>query len=182
MRRPIDLSRAGPGAFRRVKPKWLEALWMCAEAVLVTNPLQPSSRIRRAVLRVFGARIGQGVIVRPRVRVKFPWNLCIGDRSWIGEGVWIHNQAILTVGSDCVLSQEAFITTGSHDTQVSMDLMVSPVSIQDGAWITARAIVLKGVTVGCNAILTPGSVASEDLPADMVARGNPARPYRPRWR
>lgn len=170
----IDLSKAGLGGFQRSKSKFVEGLWMLAEWLAVYNPLQVSSGVRRMVLRGFGARVGRGVVLRPRLRVKFPWNLEIGDRSWIGEGVWCHNQEKITIGCDVVISQEAFLTTGSHDTRTTMDLIVKPIRIEDGAWITSRAIVLQGVTVGRNSILTPGSVAREDMLENGIYAGNPA--------
>ncbi|MBE3557389.1 MAG: acetyltransferase [Firmicutes bacterium] len=146
---------------------------MLAEWIFVTNALQVSSRIRIAVLRAFGAKIGNGVLMRPRIRVKFPWNLEIGDRCWIGEGVWIHNQGKVTLGCDVVVSQEAFITTGSHDTHSTMDLIVRPIVIHDGAWVTSRCIVLQGVEIGENAIVTPGSVVHQSLKPNGIYGGNP---------
>ncbi|MBI0446544.1 hypothetical protein [Deinococcus sp. DB0503] len=171
----IDLSRAGPGNFRRTRPKWFELLWIVTEALLVTNPLQLSSSLRRWALVAFGADIGRGVILRPRLRVKFPWNLSIGDHCWIGEGVWIHNQAMLTVEHDCVISQETFLTTGSHRSRTNMDLYVSPIYIEAGVWITSRCIVLQNVRIGRNALVTPGSVVIRSLDANGIYSGNPAR-------
>ncbi|MCL6442601.1 MAG: WcaF family extracellular polysaccharide biosynthesis acetyltransferase [Alicyclobacillus sp.] len=176
----IDLSKSGPGNFHRTRSKWLEAIWMVVEFLLVTNPLQVSSRLRVAALRLFGATIGRGVIMRPRIRVKFPWNLSVGDRCWIGEGVWIHNQTRVTIGHDVVISQETFITTGSHDTRRTMDLIVKPVTIRDGAWVTSRCIVLQGVEVGENTIITPGSVVHRSLKANGIYGGNPCTFIKPR--
>lgn len=176
----IDLSRAGTGNFRRGRPKWFEALWMVFEWLLVTNPLQVSSAVRVFTLRLFGASIGKSVIMRPRIRVKFPWNLVIGDHCWIGEGVWIHNQAQVTIGNHVVVSQETFITTGSHDTRKTMDLIVRPVVIQDGAWVTSRCIVLQGVEIGRNTIVTPGSVVHRSLEPGGIYGGNPCKFINPR--
>ena len=130
--RVIDLSQAAGRREAWDRPAWQVYLWTAAELVLVTNPWQPSSRLRARVLRAFGAQIGEGVVLRPRLRVKFPWKLKVGDRSWIGEDVWIHNQAELTVGSDAVVSQGTFITTGSHDFSGDMSLRTRPVTIEDG--------------------------------------------------
>lgn len=176
----IDLSQAGYGNFRRTRPRWYEALWILVEFLAVTNPLQPSSRVRGAALRGFGARIGEGVILRPRLRVKFPWNLEIGHRCWIGEGVWIHNQGSVTIGHDSIVSQETLITTGSHDARSTMNLIVKPVEIGSGVWITSRCIVQQGVQIGDNAIVTPGSVVHKSVPAGWVFGGNPARPIKER--
>jgi putative colanic acid biosynthesis acetyltransferase WcaF len=179
-RLPIDLSKAGPGAFRRVRPLWFEYLWMVLESIFVNNSLQPSTRIRVAVLRLFGAKIGRDTLIR-NIHVKFPWNLEIGDRCWLGEGVWLHNQDRLTIAADSVISQQSFITTGSHDLKQTMDLVTRPITIGSGVWITSRCIVLAGVEIGDNAVLTPGSVASRALAAGGVYGGNPAKFLRPRW-
>ena len=154
---------------------------MLLEFLLVTNPLQPSSSIRAFILRIFGARIGKNVILRPRMRVKFPWNLIIGEDVWIGEGVWIHNQGIVQIGEHSVISQECFITTGSHDIYGSMDLKVEPIVIGKGVWLTSRCIVLQGVKIGDCAIVTPGSVVHKSLSGGALYGGNPAVFLRKRW-
>jgi putative colanic acid biosynthesis acetyltransferase WcaF len=182
MHEPIDLSAAGPGDFKRSRSRVVEALWMVAEFVLVTNPLQVSSMLRVWALRLFGARIGANIIMRPRVRVKFPWNLRIGDNCWIGEGVWIHNQGLVTIEDNTVVSQETFITTGSHDVYRSMDLIIKPVVLRRGAWLTTRCIVLQGVEVGQNTVVTPGSVVRGTLPPNRVYGGNPAALIGERWK
>jgi putative colanic acid biosynthesis acetyltransferase WcaF len=181
MREPVDLRRAGPGNFKRTRSRLVEAVWIMVEFFLVSNPLQVSSRIRISMLRLFGARIGANVIMRPRLRVKFPWNLEVGDNCWIGEGVWIHNQDLVIIEDNVVVSQEAFITTGSHEIYESMDLVVKPVIIRQGAWVTTRCIVLQGIEIGQNAILTPGSVANKSLPPASIYGGNPADFVRERW-
>jgi putative colanic acid biosynthesis acetyltransferase WcaF len=138
--------------------------------------------LRVWALRLFGARIGANIIMRPRVRVKFPWNLRIGDNCWIGEGVWIHNQGLVTIEDNTVVSQETFITTGSHDVYRSMDLIIKPVVLRRGAWLTTRCIVLQGVEVGQNTVVTPGSVVRGTLPPNRVYGGNPAAFIRERWK
>jgi putative colanic acid biosynthesis acetyltransferase WcaF len=177
---PINLKRAGHGQFRRVRPLWFEYLWMIVERIFVNNSLQPSTRIRVGLLRLFGAKIGRETLIR-NIHVKFPWNLEIGDRCWLGEGVWLHNQDKLTIGADSVISQQSFITTGSHDLRRTMDLVTRPVRIGRGVWVTSRCIVLAGVEIGDNAVLTPGSVANRSLEGAGVYSGNPARFVRPRW-
>lgn len=138
-------------------------LWAGVELLLVTNPWQISSRVRVAALRAFGAKIESGVIFRPRTRVKFPWKLSIGKNTWVGEGVWIHNQDQVHIGQNVVISQETFLTTGSHAHRTDMALVTSPITVGDGSWITSRCIVLGGTSLGDNCLITPGSVVSGKL-------------------
>lgn len=156
------------------RPLWQVLAWSVVELILVTNPWQISSAVRVAALRAFGAKIGRQVIFRPRTRVRFPWKLSIGDRSWIGKGVWLHNQAQISIGSDVVISQETFLTTGSHRHRRDMALITRPISIADGAWITSRCIVLGGTTIGRSVLVRPLSVLQGSFSANAVVAGNPA--------
>lgn len=149
-------------------------LWGLCEWLLVTNALQVSSRLRVWILRRFGAGIGHRVVFRPRTRVRFPWKLVIGDDCWIGEGVWIHNQDMVTIGHDVVISQDTLVTTGSHSHRTTMELLTRPVVIGDGVWITSRCVVLGGTQIGQSALVAPMSVVSGDVPPGRVLRGNPA--------
>ena len=150
------------------KPARVVYFWGLVELLLVTNPLQVSSRLRVAVLRKFGAQIGRDVIFRPRTRVRFPWKLHIGDRTWIGEGVWFHNQDHIYVGHDVVISQETVLTTGSHRIRTDMGLITRPIHIEDGAWITTRCVVLGGITVGKSAVVKPLTRVDSDVPPNTV--------------
>ena len=164
----IDLSRA-PGAGEAWgRPRAVVYLWSACELLLVTNPWQISSRLRVAALRAFGADIADGVIFRPRTRVKAPWKLHIGARTWIGEGVWFHNQDHVYVGSDVVISQETFLTTGSHRVRTDMGLVTSPIRIGDGAWITSRCMVLGGSSIGESAVVQPMTVVRGAVGANRV--------------
>jgi putative colanic acid biosynthesis acetyltransferase WcaF len=167
-RRVIDLGSAPGSGESWGAPAWKVYAWGLVEFLLVSNPLQISSRLRRATLVLFGASIGRDVLLRPRLRVRFPWKLAIGDRSWIGEDVWLHNQDQLTIGSDVVISQGTFITTGSHAHRRDMALVTAPVVVEDGAWVTARCVILGGSRVGVSALVTPGTVVRGDVPGGMI--------------
>lgn len=155
------------------RPKLWVYMWGVAELIFVNSSWQVSSRLRIAVLRFFGAEIGEGVIFRPRTRVKFPWKLRIGDRSWIGEGVWIHNQDDVHIGCDVVISQETMITTGSHAHRKDMALITRPVIIDDGCWVTSRCLILGGTHLGSSSLISPMSVVNGDVPENSVVSGNP---------
>lgn len=168
--RVINLSKAPGERLAWGRNRVIVYLWAAAELLFVSNPWQISSRLRVTILRLFGAEIGTGVIFRPRTRVKFPWRLRVGDRSWIGEGVWIHNQDDVDIGHDVVVSQDTLITTGSHAVRRDMALITRPIIIEDGAWVTSRCVVTGGVTIGSSAVVEPMSLVSQDVPAGMVAK------------
>lgn len=153
------------------RPSALVYLWGAAELLFVSNPWQVSSRLRVAVLRAFGADIGDGVVFRPRTRIRFPWKLHVEANCWIGEGVWIHNQDHVWIGHDAVLSQDTFLTTGSHRHRTDMGLVTAPVHVGAGAWVTARCVVLGGTRIGRSALVTPGSVVRGDVPDGRVWDG-----------
>lgn len=171
----IDLSKAPGERAAWDRPSWVVYLWAVCELLFVTNPWQISSGLRVRVLRAFGAEIGEGVVFRPRTRVKFPWKLHIGDRSWIGEGVWFHNQDQVSLGHDVVLSQETFVTTGSHSHRTDMRLVTRPISIEAGAWVTSRCIVLGGAHVGRNALAKPLTVVAGTIPNNAIVSGPECR-------
>jgi putative colanic acid biosynthesis acetyltransferase WcaF len=169
---PVVNLAAAPGAHEAWdKPAWQVYAWAAAELLLVTNPWQISSALRIKVLRAFGAEIGDGVVFRPRTRVKFPWKLHIGDRSWIGEGVWFHNQDHIHIGADVVISQETMLTTGTHAHRRDMALLTRPIHIEDGAWITSRCIVLGGAHVGRSALARPMTVVTGTVAPNTVTCG-----------
>ena len=168
----IDLSQAPGEREAWDRPKFVVYLWSACELLFVTNPWQISSSLRVKVLRLFGADIGSGVVFRPRTRVKFPWKLKVGDRSWIGEGVWIHNQDIVRIGSDVVISQETFITTGSHAHRQNMALVTKPIEIESGVWITSRCMVLGGSVIGKSSLIKPMSIVAGYIPENSIAQGN----------
>lgn len=164
----MNLSEA-PGAGQAWdRPSYIVFAWGIVELLLVTNAWQISSALRIWALRLFGAQIGADVIIRPRTRVKFPWKLSIGDRSWIGEGVWIHNQGHVSIGSDCVISQETFVTTGSHAYKTNMALLTKPVKIESGAWVTSRCVLTGGITIGRSALVQPMTLVTKDVPSNSI--------------
>jgi putative colanic acid biosynthesis acetyltransferase WcaF len=169
--RVIRLSDAPGERVTWDRPKSIVYLWGVVELMLVTNPWQVSSSLRVRALRAFGAEIGEGVIFRPRTRVKFPWKLHIGADSWIGEGVWFHNQDHVYVGHDVVISQETFLTTGSHAHRRDMALVTRPINIEPGVWVTSRCIILGGAHIGSSALLRPMTVVAGKVPSNVIVTG-----------
>ncbi|MEL6387515.1 MAG: WcaF family extracellular polysaccharide biosynthesis acetyltransferase [Pseudomonadota bacterium] len=176
----VDLASFQNTEFVRGRSRFTEGLWIVAQALFVSSFI-PGGLMRRVVLRAFGATIGKGVTIHPRMRVKFPWKLTIGDNCWFGQDVWIDNLEPVTVGDNVCVSQGAYLCTGSHDWSVpSFDLTARPIALEDGCWIAARTNVGPGVTVGEGAVLTLGSSAYADLSPWTIYSGTPAAALKPR--
>ena len=121
-------------------------LWYFTNIIFFTNRLNPFIRLKVGLLRLFGAKIGKGVIIKPAVNIKYPWRLTIGDFAWIGEEVWIDNLADVEIGAHTCLSQGAMLLTGNHNyKQSSFDLMIKPIVLEEGVWIGAKSVVCPGV-------------------------------------
>jgi putative colanic acid biosynthesis acetyltransferase WcaF len=166
--------------FSRGASRATELGWIILSGLLVESWL-PGSAWRRLLLRIFGARIGTGVVIKPRVRVKFPWCLEVGENAWIGEAVWIDNLDRVTIGANACLSQGAFLCTGSHDwTKESFDLITKSIQIGEGAWVGAHSIVAPGSTIGEGTVLTLSSVGMGELASWTIYSGSPARAIKKR--
>nr|WP_246377289.1 DapH/DapD/GlmU-related protein [Nocardioides ginsengisegetis] len=145
--------------------KLTQILWLVSSGSLFMRWWCPA-RVRVTILRAFGADVGRGVLVRHRVRIHWPWKLVIGDHSWVGEGAWILNLEPVTIGRDVCVSQEALLCTGSHDRRSrTFEFDNAPITLEDESWIAARAVVLRGVTIGARATVGAGAVVTKDVPA-----------------
>jgi len=166
----------------RGRPFWVEACWHCLKCLLFLPPWPVPSAFKCGVLRLFGARIGRGVVIKPRVNIHLPWKLAVGDFAWIGEEAFILNFEPVEVGAHCCISQRAFLCTGNHDyRRPDMPYRNARITLQDGAWIGAQAFVAPGVTIGTDAVITAGSIVTRDQPAQMICSGNPCAALKKRW-
>jgi putative colanic acid biosynthesis acetyltransferase WcaF len=164
----------------RGAPRWREALWLLVKIPFFLFPIPLPSPLRVWILRTFGARLGEGVVIRPGVDISFPWRLSVGDHVWIGERSRFLSLGQISLGSHVCISQEAFLCTGSHDYQSpGFSLIVKPIAIADGCWIAARAFVGPGVSVGPGAVVAACAVVVKDVASGTVVAGNPARPSSP---
>jgi putative colanic acid biosynthesis acetyltransferase WcaF len=177
----VDLSKYSPGKFDRGAGILKEGLWLVVSLILFRLCPFSVSALKRWVLRAFGARIGNGVTIKPQVKITFPWKLQIGDRVWLGEECWLLNLERITIGNNVCISQRAFLCTGSHNHKLStFDLITKPITVEDGAWLGAACWVGPGVVVGADSVLSAGSVATKSLEPRGIYRGNPAILLKPR--
>ena len=150
-------------------------VWHYINGLFFRSGIFPFYGIKVFMLRSFGAKIGKEVLIKPYVNIKYPWFLEIGDHTWIGENVWIDNLVSVKIGSNVCISQGAYLLTGNHDyKKASFDLIVKPITIEDGVWIGAKSVVCPGTTCSTHSILTVGSILSSDMEAYSIYRGNPA--------
>ena len=153
----------------------IRLLWYFINLLIFQSGLVPVNSIKVFLLRVFGAKVGSGVVIKPSVNIKYPWNLIIGNHVWIGEGVWIDNLGLVKIGNHVCLSQGSMLLCGNHNyKKETFDLMVGEILLEEGAWIGAKSIVCPGVKVESHAMLTAGSVAVSRLESWTIYQGNPA--------
>lgn len=158
----------GAGTLKRL-------IWHLFSKAFIHSQLPLPVSFKRMILRIFGAKIGRGVVIKPNVNIKYPWFLEVGDHAWIGEEVWIDNLVKVRIGASCCLSQGAMLLTGNHDfSKITFNLVTGGIILEEGAWLGARTVVCPGVTVGSHAVLVVGSVATKNLDEWTVYRGNPA--------
>ena len=177
----MDLTRFDNRSFDRGAGAVKETLWIVVSLVLFRLCPFNFSALKRVVLRAFGARIGRGVVIKPQVKITFPWKLAIGDHVWLGEECWLLNLERIVIGNNVCISQRAFLCTGNHNYKLpTFGLIAKPITVEDGAWLGAGCWVGPGVTVSSHAVLAAGSVATKDLEPWGIYQGNPAALVRER--
>jgi len=165
----------------RGKSKFAVQLWWIIQGSLFCWSPQFMYGWRRFLLRIFGAKIGVNVYIRPSAKILYPWHLIIGDWSWIGDDVTLYNMANINIGNNCVISQNSYLCTGSHDhTKSSFDIFAQAIIIEDEVWIASDVFIAPGVTIEYGTVVGIRSLVNNDLPPQMICYGNPAKPIKPR--
>ena len=171
-----------PDGFRG-RPAWFVQLWWLIQSLLFATSPQVFYGWRRFLLRLFGAEVGHNVLVRPNVRVTYPWKVSIGDNSWIGDNVELYSLGPIRIGSDVVISQGSYLCGGTHDhNAIAFDIVASPITVESQAWVAAQVFIAPGVTIGHGAVVGARSLVLTDVPPLMVAVGHPAKVVQPRGR
>ena len=169
-----DLSRFNNSHYHQ-RPRWKILLWYFINVLFFINPLNPISSLKVFLLRLFGAKIGKGVNLKPGINIKYPWLLEIGNFVWVGENVWIDNLAKVTIENNVCISQGAMLLCGNHNYKKStFDLIIGEIKLKEGSWVGAKSIVCPGITLNSHAVLSVNSVATNDLEAYTINQGNPA--------
>ena len=170
----VDLSKYDNSNFHPGS-SFKRSLWYLVNLFFFDTSLPFPSGFKVLLLKKFGASIGNSVVIKPKVNIKYPWFLEIGKNTWIGENVWIDNLTNVTIGDNVVLSQDAYLLTGSHNySDEAFSLITGKIILEEGVWIAAKATVCPGVTCKSHSVLSVNSVATHDLNPYSIYQGNPA--------
>ena len=155
----IVLSKFNNDSYQRGASRGKELAWWLVRSIFFAPWFPLPSALKVVMLRLFGAKVGKGVVIRSRVNITMPWRLKIGDNVWIGDEVLIMSLAEVSIGSNVCVSPRAFLCTGSHDFKKStFDLLTEPIHVGDGSWICAQAFVGPGSTIPSGTMLKAGTV------------------------
>ncbi len=175
-----DLSKFTVGEYKNGN-KLRVLIWFFVNYYIFNSAFPWPYKWKVTLLRMFGANVGNGVVIKTKVRIKNAWRLSIGDNTWIGESVWIDNLENVTIGRNVCLSQDSMLLTGNHDyTQFDFPYRLGEIHLEDGVWIGAKSVVCPGVVCRSHSILTVNSVATRELEQSKIYAGNPASPVRDR--
>jgi maltose O-acetyltransferase len=137
---------------------------------------------RLAALRDLLGELGEGTWVRPPFYCDYGWQIRIGPRSFVNYHAVFLDVALITLGADVQVGPNVQLLTPTHPVEPGPRRdkweAAKPITIGDNVWLGGGAIVLAGVTIGANTVVGAGAVVTRDLPPNVVAVGNPARPVR----
>ena len=164
-----------PKGFRGRNPFYVQ-LWWIVQSVFISMSPQFMYGWRRSIYKFFGAKIGKNVLIRPSVKMTFPWHVEIGDYSWIGDDVVLYSLGQIKIGNNVVVSQNSYICTGTHDfSKTTFDMQRYPVQIEDEVWLANDVYVAPGVTIGQGAVVGTRSSVFNDIPGGIISYGSPAK-------
>jgi putative colanic acid biosynthesis acetyltransferase WcaF len=169
-----------PSTFRG-RSKVTVQLWWIIQATIFRWSPQILYGWRRFLLRSFGAKVGKKALVRSTVKVTYPWNVIIGDYTWVGDDCMLYSLGRITIGSNVAIAHKVYLNTGGHDyDKLTFDIFQKPVVIEDECWLTNDVYIAPGVTVGRGTIVGARSTVLKDLPPGKICVGYPAKPIKDR--
>lgn len=173
----LDLFRL-PDGFRGRSAIVVQLWWLVQSTLFAMSP-QVMFGWRRWLLKRFGAQIGVDVLIRPSVRVTYPWKVKIGDRVWIGDNAELYSLGEIEIGDDVVISQKSYLCAATHDfSKPSFDMIDRKITIEDQVWIATDVFVAPGVTIRRGALIGARSSVFSDMPCGMICLGSPAKPVK----
>lgn len=178
----IKLSNYNQDDYDRGKNGFFILLWWVVQGTIFRFSLHNAYNWRAKILRVFGGTVGQDTKIRASSKFHYPWKVSIGDGSWIGDNVQLYSLDRIQIGANCVVSQESYLCTGSHNIKdPHFGLITKPIILKDGAWVASDVFVHPGVTVNEMAVIAARSTVTRDVPANEVHAGSPAKYIKKRF-
>lgn len=165
------------------EPEIGEANLRAMEFAAAYNVTAPSDHpTRRALLEQHLGSVGEGVEIRPPIQVDYGTHLHVGDRTFANFGLIALDVAEIRIGADAQIGPNVQLLTPTHPLDAGLRRAKweagEPITIGDNVWLGGGVIVCPGVTIGANTVVGAGSVVTRDLPAGVLAVGNPARVVR----
>jgi putative colanic acid biosynthesis acetyltransferase WcaF len=176
----VDLSQYSiradrPEGYHYGRPVSVRMLWHFVSALLFQSQFFPIYGIKVRVLRAFGAKVGENVVIKPGVTIKYPWKLELGDHVWLGENVWLDCTKPIRIGSNVIVSQGAYLCPAAHDwNDPGMGSFGYAITVEDGVWICAFVKVALGVTIHEDAVVLMAAVVLKDCERSGIYQGHPA--------
>ena len=128
----VDLSKYNNAFYQPGGTPLKRFLWYFTSILFFKNAWNPCNRLKIELLKMFGAKLGSNITIKPSVNIKYPWRLSIGNNVWIGENVWIDNLANVYIGNNVCISQGAMLLCGNHNyKKITFDLMVGNIVFSD---------------------------------------------------
>jgi len=172
----IDLSKYNQDWYSRGRNPLFVIIWWIVQGTVFRFSLHNMYEWRNFLLKMFGAKIGNGVKVRSSASFTYPWKVSIGENSWIGDNVKLYSLDEIKIGSNCVISQESYLCTGSHNLKdPHFGLITKPIVIKDGAWVASDVFIYPGVTIHELAVVAARSTVIKDVNYNEVHAGSPAK-------
>ncbi len=160
----------------RGKAFWFEAFWYLVKCVFFLGPWPWPIPFKRRLLILFGAKIGKGFVIRPRVNIHMPWKFIVGDHCWIGEDCEFLNLETIRLNDHVAIAHRVYLAAGSHDyMDHTMPYKNGPITIEYGTWIASCVFIGPNVVIGEHSVIGAGSVVVRSVPAWSIVHGNPAK-------
>lgn len=165
----------------RGRSSWYVQLWWLVQSTLFAMSPQCMFSWRRWLLKQFGSEIGDAVLIRPSVRITYPWKVKIGNYVWIGDNVELYSLGEIEIGDEVVISQRSYLCAATHDyTNISFDIMDKKITIHNQVWIATDVFIAPGVTINRGALVGARSSVFSDMPEGMICVGSPAKAVKER--
>ena len=179
----VRLDEFNPSSgLKRGRSKLVEISWYFIKMLFFLTAFPFPNYLKKIILSLYGAKVGSGVVIKPRVNIHMPWKLIVGNHVWIGEEVFILNFENVIIGNNVCVSQRSFLCAGNHDFKLeNMPYRNGPITLEDGTWVGASCFVGPSVTIGFDSVVTAGSVVSSSISPNGIYRGNPAKFIKKRW-